>query len=112
MKEINLSEYGKRSLIPAPISRMNSQFALDFRDGFDINLGVGYVNEDTIPNEAIGEAYREVVRPGSIYRQPLNYGSAEGSPRLLQSIRNYYLTKAVGGVDEAALGRQGYHYRG
>jgi 2-aminoadipate transaminase len=103
MRDINLSEYGKKSLIPSPISLMTSQFSLDFRDGVDINLGVGYVNEDTIPNGAIGEAYGEVVRAGSIYRQPLNYGNAQGSPNLHKSIRDYYLGKSVGGVDGKTL---------
>ena len=106
MKDINLSEYGRKCLIPAPVSRMNSQFALDFRDGIDINLGVGYVNEDTIPADTIGEAYREVVSRESAYRQSLNYGSAQGSPHLISSLRNYYMKKSVGGVTEELLDKR------
>ena len=47
VRELLLSDYGKRSSIAAPINRLMSSFASDFRKGFDINLGVGYVNEDT-----------------------------------------------------------------
>ncbi len=106
MKEINLSEYGRKSLIPAPVSRMNSQFALDFRDGIDINLGVGYVNEDTIPADTIGEAYREVISKESAYRQSLNYGSAQGSPHLIASLKNYYVNKKVGGVTREIMDKR------
>ncbi|MDC7224419.1 MAG: pyridoxal phosphate-dependent aminotransferase [Spirochaetales bacterium] len=106
MKEINLSEYGRRSLTPAPVSRMLSQFAHDFRDGIDINLGIGYVNEDTIPAETLLEAFREVVSSESEYRQPLNYGSPQGSPNLIGSLRKYYLEKELGGVTKELMDRR------
>ncbi|MDC7221973.1 MAG: pyridoxal phosphate-dependent aminotransferase [Spirochaetales bacterium] len=103
MKEINLSAYGKRNLIPAPVSRMLGQFAHDFRDGIDINLGIGYVNEETIPADFIVQALEEVVKKDSPYRQPLNYGSPQGSPQLISALRSYYLEKEVGGVNEDVM---------
>jgi 2-aminoadipate transaminase len=106
LKNINLSEYGRKSLVPAPVSRMLNQFAHDFRDGVDINLGIGYVNEDTIPSETISLALKEVVRKESAYRQPLNYGSPQGSPNLISSIKNYYIQKQVGGVTKELMDRR------
>ena len=80
--QVLLSSYGAASVEPSPVNRMMAAFAQDFRDGFDINLGVGYVNEKTIPAPLFVEALREVASSLSTYRQTFNYGGPAGSPHL------------------------------
>ena len=58
----SFSPYGASSLTPSPVNRMMAAFAVDFRDGYDINLGVGYANEQTIPRKLIGEMLDTVVQ--------------------------------------------------
>jgi hypothetical protein len=69
MEEILLSEYGSLSSVPSPVNQMMAAFASDFRDGIDVNLGVGYVNERTIPDTRICEAVSYVLNHPAKYRQ-------------------------------------------
>jgi len=87
--EIALSDYGKASCIPSPVSRMMAAFASDFRPDKDINVGVGYVNEATIPRERIREAMDAVLAHPERYRSALNYGGPHGSPNLVQSLKRF-----------------------
>ena len=107
MNTVELSQYGRRSTVPSPVARMMSAFSSGFRDGVDINLGVGYVNEATIPTARVLEATAEVLTAPDRFRQPLNYGGPTGSLPLKAAIRRYWIANAVGGVTEAHLeGRQ------
>jgi 2-aminoadipate transaminase len=102
-REILLSEYGCRSRAPSPVNRMMSSFAAEFREGVDINLGVGYVNERTIPGALIRQALAEVLAHPRRYKSPLNYGGPQGSAALIESIRRWHVSGSIGGLTDAAL---------
>ena len=97
---IQLSDYGKASSIPAPVNQMMTEFAVGFRDEYDINLGVGYVNESTIPRRQIQTACVAVLANPKKYRASLNYGGAQGSPNLIESIKRYHIDNRIGGVTQ------------
>jgi DNA-binding transcriptional MocR family regulator len=99
---LHLSRYGERSSEPSPANRMMAAFARDFRDGFDINLGVGYVNERTIPAELFVQAMQAVAGDPVRYRQAFNYGGPEGSPNLIRSLRRFLL-RHEGALDGRTL---------
>lgn len=96
--DISLSDYGNASSVPAPVNQMMTDFAVGFRDGYDINLGVGYVNENTIPRLDIQAACVAVLSNPKKYRASLNYGGAQGSPNLIESIKRYHFDNRIGGI--------------
>jgi DNA-binding transcriptional MocR family regulator len=100
IRDVLLSEYGKASSIPSPVNRMMTDFAIGFRDGYDINLGVGYVNERTIPRQQIQTACEKVLSNPEKYRASLNYGGAQGSPNLIESIKNFHVDNRIGDITE------------
>lgn len=105
LQDFTLSDYGAASSRPSPVNRMMASFAADFRDGVDINLGVGYVNENTIPYDLILEAVQQVIAQPDKYRMPFNYGGPEGSVNLIASIRKYHLQNGIGGLTADVLDR-------
>ncbi len=99
IQDVLLSEYGKASSVPSAVNRMMTDFAVGFRDGYDINLGVGYVNEKTIPRQQIQTACEAVLANPEKYRASLNYGGAQGSPNLIESIKRYHIDNRIGGIN-------------
>ncbi len=102
--ETRLSAYGRASATPSPVNRMMAEFASDFRDGVDINLGVGYVNEGTIPVARIEQALGAVAANPVKYRQAFNYGGPEASANLIAALRRF-LAGGLGGLDQPTIDR-------
>jgi len=100
---IRLSPYGLASAQPSPVNRMMEDFASDFRDGVDINLGIGYVNEKTIPVALLTEAAQAVASDPLQYRQAFNYGGPAGSASLVKSLRGFLTGARDGCLDQAAV---------
>lgn len=104
--DVDLSDYGYASTRPSPVNRMMAAFAADFRPGVDINLGVGYVNEQTIPRRRIEEAMRQVIADPCRHKAAFNYGGPAGSENLIQALRRFYVRRQIGGFTEELLNRQ------
>ncbi len=92
------SDLAKASLIPSAVNQLTAEFAEDFREGIDMNLGVGYVNDKTIPVNAIEQAFKEIASNSIKYRNALNYGGSDGSPNLRKSLVDYYIRYKIGGL--------------
>lgn len=101
--EFTLSPYGLASGIPSPVNTMMDAFAAGFRPGRDINLGVGYVNERTIPVQLISDALAGVLADPMRHKTPFNYGGPRGSARLIGSIRDFIIRTCRGGLSAEAL---------
>ena len=104
--DIRLSSYGRESTHPSPVNAMMAAFVGDFRDGVDIDLGVGYVNEKTIPTALLTEALEAVAGDNATYRQAFNYGGPEGSANLIAALRRFLGRRRIDGLDEATLARK------
>jgi 2-aminoadipate transaminase len=105
LDEYTFSPYGAASVAPSPVNRMMAAFAVDFRDGYDVNLGVGYVNEQTIPRSLIGEALDAVIQDPKTYRAAFNYGNPQGSANCIESIKRFLVEERVGGLSREILDR-------
>jgi 2-aminoadipate transaminase len=104
--DLRLSKYGSASVTPSPVSRLMAAFIADFREGVDIDLGVGYVNEKTIPVSLFTEAMQAVAGDPVAYRQAFNYGGPHGAPNLIAALRRFLANPRHGGLDEATLARK------
>jgi DNA-binding transcriptional MocR family regulator len=82
---------------------MTGEFADNFREGYDINLGVGYVNDKTIPAKEMAEALGQIINNPEKYRSAFNYGGGEGSPNLRTSIIEYYIQNRIGDLTAGEL---------
>jgi 2-aminoadipate transaminase len=103
MQDISLSNYGKESAIPSPANNMMNSFAADFREGTDINLGVGYVNDKTIPQNTILNSLKTVINDPVFYRSAFNYGGPAGSANLINSLKKFITRNNIGNITKELL---------
>jgi len=96
--DIALSAYGALSSEPSPVNRMMASFSGTFREDIDINLGVGYVNERTIPKDMILDALREVTETPGRHPFAFNYGGSKGSANLIRAIKRFHCSNALCGL--------------
>lgn len=104
--EARLSQYGQSCAVPSPVSQLMQEFSRGFRAGIDINLGVGYVNEETIPARAIAEAFAFVAEHPSEYPHAFNYGESKGSRRLDGALRRFFVRHHIGDYTEETLSKR------
>ncbi|MGC9445034.1 MAG: pyridoxal phosphate-dependent aminotransferase [Candidatus Methanospirareceae archaeon] len=105
LADFTLSGYGTASCAPSPVNRMMAAFAADFRPEKDVNLGVGYVNERTIPHELMVEAMQAVLAKPEKYKVPFNYGGSQGSQNLIESLKLFHIEHGLGGLTQEIVDR-------
>ena len=93
------SEYGTKLKEISAVNELTAAYASDFRSGIDINLGVGYVNDDTIPVKGIHTALKYIAENPGHFHSAFNYGGGEGSENLQNAIKKYYLKNKIGNLD-------------
>jgi DNA-binding transcriptional MocR family regulator len=91
----SFSTYGETLNDKAPVSHLMASFARDFRPKIDINIGVGFVNEETLPYEAVAEATQKVLTSPNEFRSTLNYGDPAGTIQLRQAIQDMLIDDAL-----------------
>jgi 2-aminoadipate transaminase len=101
--EARLSEYGQQCVQPSPVSHLMQQFSRGFRVGVDVNLGVGYVNEATIPAQQIADAFAYVTSHPEQYPHAFNYGESKGSERLVGALGRYFARHRIGDYTDELL---------
>jgi 2-aminoadipate transaminase len=105
LADFRLSGYGTASSAPSPVNRMMAAFAADFRPAKDVNLGVGYVNERTIPHKLMVEAMQAVLAEPEKYKVPFNYGGSQGSQNLIDSLKRFHIEHCLGGLTQEIVDR-------
>lgn len=105
LADFRLSGYGTASSAPSPVNRMMAAFAADFRPAKDVNLGVGYVNERTIPHKLMVEAMQAVLAEPEKYKVPFNYGGSQGSQNLINSLKRFHIEYGLGGLTQEIVDR-------
>jgi len=103
LESIVLSPYGAASAVPSPAGRMMSAVSAELRPGIDCNLGVGYVNEEVIPRDAIRDAVAALTGDPGAHPLALNYGSPQGEPMLRAAIRRFLTRRNAGAVPAEVL---------
>ncbi|MHC5021823.1 MAG: aminotransferase class I/II-fold pyridoxal phosphate-dependent enzyme [Planctomycetota bacterium] len=103
LKSILLSPYGAAAAVPSPAGRMMAAVSAELRPGVDCNLGVGYVNEEVIPRDAIRDAVAAITADPAGHPLSLNYGGPQGEPGLRAAIRRFLTRRAAGAVPPAVL---------
>ncbi len=103
MNSLHMTAYGQHSAVSSPVNRMMATFASEFRDNQDINLGVGYVNEDAIPRQFIKKALDAILADPERYQRAFNYGSPQGSANLIASLRSFLLARTECGLTEKIM---------